>query len=807
MTKSIEITKQERARLGRDTMLQWAVKENKAKLKALRKEISEYLKTGKTTELEKLRQTIIRNTRKDLDKIKDLTDAERDKKAKEFADKVIRYVKENKDLNDVFFTSRVELGPEKAEKFKNNKEELLKQWIENNPKGDVEIIQDDPKYLALKNISDNKTRSSAFILLGLIEKFHGGRDVAMKLYKKGLKGNKFDLDVLRARFTKEKAKSTVGFYYGTRKIMWNFGKWTTDERQRKRIENAGFKCDHVKDPHSGTTDAYLVYVTGWWAWDQGEDNKNYFNNDEYTVEKGFLKKLRSGGGYGDEWMGKDIQTALTDKRNNLLKELKSAADENLPAGARDSGLTRDREGEVRQALLDLMKIPENVYKSKSSNTVLLWFKRNANKWVTLEKNKDESKNIHGLMQYLYGLGVGLFKYRYVPTQKKIYFIRIADAQLEKLWGKGGYIDIKDGKMVRKWNSYSLEKSKQIFRKEIIDNMTEAEINKEISFNKVRLSEGTRKEKLKITEGYLYKIRSHLPKNVEYNKLKESYIDKIQIKLKKYLLKRGYKGKEDLADDLATIRAEDIHEKIMRSIKDDDVLSKAIEDNEKEKLRISIDSSDVVEVKLFDINKAKKLKNWFKDKAESLKTTAKDISESTMDRLEKKLEKYFGPLAPVAMWVLDKFFKIKDAFVKMAKGGTSLVGGLVTSILGIKVSKDILKSKKITDEVIEKLPPKKKKYYKFKKQMYFSEDVDLKGKKIVIPKGKGIKPGKKFEVKITGIRDKVAVLPIKEKKGSLWGIFGRRKEEYRLKEREIIITDGTTIPEGTVIPKGAKIYKV
>lgn len=800
----MEITPQERAKLSKETLMHWYVKENNVKLKALRKEIGEALKTGAKSKIEKLKAVIISNTKEELKKQKGLTEAQRNTKAKAFAEKFIKYAKENKNFGDVFFTSRFEPGAESVKKSGDKKAELLNQWVNNNPKGDVEFIQDDPKYLALKEIHNQEDRSRAFILLGLIEKFHGGKEVAMKLYKKARKGNKIDLDVLREQFSKEKANSTVGFYYGTRKIVWNYDAWTTEYKMRKRIDKVGFKNEHTTDKKvSFARNAKLVHVKGWWSWDYDEDNKNYINGG-YYVEKDFLKKLR-GPGYGDEWMGKDINTALTGKRNNLLKEL-YRADQNVSAGKRDSGLSRDKEGEVRQALVDLMKVPGNVYESTAKTKVLLWFKKHSNEWATLDKN------IHGLMQFLFGQGVGLFKYRYVREKKKIFFIRIQDAPIDSSWGIGGEIDIKDGKIVRKWHSYGMEETKEMLKEEIIDDMSDKDIKKEIATNKVNAKEGTRLEKLNATDRIVYKLKKKLPKNVEYNRLKEGYIDKLEKRLKAYLLKHGYKNKEELAGELATIRAEHVQKGVIKFIEDDSVLNKAIEDNDKEKLTISIDTNDELKVDLFDKKKLSKLKNWAKQKAEGAKTTAGDIAESTMARFEKKLEKWLKPfglgfLAPVAVWVLDKVFKIGDVFKKMARGGTSLFGGLLTSVLGVKVLKDRLKSKKITEEIIEKLPPKKKQFYKFDKKMYFAENVQLKGKKIVIPSGKGIKPGKEFDVNVKGVRDKITIKPIEEKKGLLGRIFGsRRKEKYRLQESEIIISKGTTIPKGTVIPKGAKIYK-
>lgn len=797
MTNKVEITPQERARLSKETMLKWYNNQRKAKLKALRKEI---LKAHNSGKIDALKTIIISNTKADLKKHKKLTDAESLKRATEFANKLITLAIANKSFD--------QLAQSYATKKKGSKgDQLLDQWMKNNPDG-LKAVQPSPRYLVLKEITNRKDRTEFFMLLGMVEKLWS-KNEALALYNSCWNKSRtiYSFDKLREFFSRENTLGRTGFYYGTRIIRWDPVQSAYSATISLKEHSDSIKFDYEMETNwYGRFQQYKINVKGWWAHDtEGDTNKsNYVDDKGKNFEKDVLPLLRKQNkkGYGDEWLGRDFRTASKYVKDELRGTKK-------PIKRTDSGINDpEKEQKVLDALKKLTEEESEMYPSSIQRKIPAWFKKGGdkeNKWV----RPDEK--LVGYMVVLWGRGWGNNLFRYAPDENRIYFLRLDKINIPQHNAKFGFIKLKEGRAIE-WKYFPKMKDvKSKMKIEILDKIKDKnDVDEELATQKVKSSAGTYEEKLKATKGLAYLAVKKIKNKVfEHNKIKDNFINPLEKELVKKL-KGKYKDK--IARELAKIRAEHVEKTIRGQIEDNAALKQAVEENEREKLRIEINSADEVKVEIKDKKIARKWKNWAKQKAEGVKTTVGDLVEGTMARLESKIEKWlkplgFGFLAPAVVWAIDWVFKIGDAFKKMAKGGTSLIGGLFTSIFGVKLLKDKLRSKKITEEVIEKLPPKKKKFYKFSKKMYFAEDVKLKNKKIVIPSGKGINPGKEFDVNVKGVRDAVTVKPVEEKKGLLGGIFGRRnKEKYRLKDSEITLTKGTTIPKGTVIPKGAKIYK-
>lgn len=150
----------------------------------------------------------------------------------------------------------VEAKKKAAESLKKKKEGLLGYWQNNNPKGKIEAVEDDPKAVVFNEIRDPLRAKEAYMLMSLIEKFwedQGGLDLALRLYEKAKAGRKkaYDIDFkpfenfFRKGDHAGSSSDRLGFYYWASKNEW----YTYDDTSSK-------------DPDESGGSSYLVQCTG-----------------------------------------------------------------------------------------------------------------------------------------------------------------------------------------------------------------------------------------------------------------------------------------------------------------------------------------------------------------------------------------------------------------------------------------------------------------------------------------------------------------------------------------------------------------
>lgn len=768
-TKSKEkLTAHDKSILSRETILKWYRAKRLEKLRVLRDEIVSL----SASKRDALKAKVIENTKKELASHKQsLTPAQREAKAKEFANALFRFALSKKDLADF------------AQKFESQSkavgaDTLYKYWLENNKDKKLSVIEESPQYLATIHLKKSYVRREAFLLLGIIEKTWG-KEEALRIYKSCWKGDVFSLQPMWKYFTKEKAGSELGFYYGTRKIVFkpDFG-WGTyiDPRQWGELWKSG-------SPKREYT------LTGWWTVDYNEKSVN-----KYTSIKEIKKRLPNLNVKGDEWThSKFLYKAI----GAIKKEL------NTPQGKEgynDSGLTPKKEREVVELLEKQQSKARNLSASKARKDIFSWFKKQSkNVWI------QPSQEVVNLLSFAYGEGTGNYLYRYAPDMKRIYILPLQGADVKDKYF-GGYLVIKNGKLGKIWHARNQKKTKEVMTK-YIKTMSAKEINREIIDSRLKNENPediSQDVKLKRTAGMVSTLAG-VPKYSYYHKIDTDYYDVLEKKLKKALIKR--KISKDRAEELARIRVRYMKDKIDEIIENDEILTEALDEYDKVKLEIVVNSKDEIKVLLAD----SKIKQKFRDarkKAMDAETSASSIEGGVYSNLEKKVEKYFGPAAPVVMWILDKFFKVKEAIGKLFTKKGSPVAGMVLGALGVKVSKEKIGSLKMNQSRFDKLLKTGRKRKRIKRKMYFGEDVTLKGKELIIPKGKGIILEKSMPVYLKG-KGKFRAYPPQKKKGFSWnalvGRIGRTKYQY--KTHAIVIEEGVTIPKGTIIPKGAKIKRI
>lgn len=670
---------------------------------------------------------------------------------------------------------------ETAKKLRVDKEKLYDHWVKNNPKGTETPLEDDPKNLALHEIKVGSVRNEAYVLLGLVEKFLGGRQNAMELYKKAWSEKNFDIDTLRKYFTEERTKGVLGFYYGTNKRIQAWVK-----KHGKKLGMSHYRSwdpitmhadgsDYIKEVPGKNFSSTWIWnkkwnVTGWWTYD--ETPGDY---DEFTFS------------HDIQGATPKIITELKDEKNN------------------DSGLDFGQSKEVRTALVTLSKEPQEAFnKSVTKKDVLTWFKKNPDQWVKL----DES--ILGKMNFLFGRGAGFFKYRYVPEKNKIYFVAIDGTQLEKNWPKFGYLDIKKGELGDSRNGQEEEDFKKMIGKEVIAERTPEQIKNELNSYEALYGNSTSEAVLLApTAGILNSLlQKYKLIPVKYNLLNTNFYDKLQGFIKKELIDTK-KYSEDDAVKFANARIERLKKDVEAKIDEKkDILRQAVDDNSDVQLEIRIDTSDKIEVSLQDSKVEGRLKKAANATLGAVKS-AVDLAKEKYAEAQKKLKKWgiFGVL-------LDKWLNLKDSieeYYKTGKKGLFLM--IFGPIIGLKLGRGLIGSKTIDgNSTIEKLAKTKKGVLEDKRVI--NSEFKLSGYKIVIPKGMGIKPGAKFNVLLKGISGTQEADPNpkeEEKKGvDIGGLLGggeEKGEEFLYKTHEITINKNTTIPKGTIIPKGSKIVKV
>ena len=423
----------------------------------------------------------------------------------------------------------------------------------------------------------------------------------------------------------------------------------------------------------------------------------------------------------------------------------------------------------------------------------------ANRWVTL------SENIRHYMLRKYGERSGYYVYRYSPSRKRIYIMRIKGAALKSSTdGTAAKIDIKNGRL-GKWNGY--RDGMNFLKADLLDEMDPVDVEKElVDFKGEENPQSlTDAQKLIRTKGAVNGL-SGVPGNVSYKKLDKDYLNVVKKKLIDSL-KPKLGGKK--AEEYAKLRIKSLRKSIEAAIDEKkDTIRKAIEDDSSIKIEISVDDEDKVEV---NFAKAKdKIK--YSKLAEKAKDAAKKGNiDKLADQKTKAILKKMGPLGTIL-----KFFGVdlKEDMLKYLKTGKkSAALWIATSLASVELGRRVLRGKGISStKALEKLAKKNDGVLK-KDQEITKRDLALKDYKITIPKGKGIKLSKTFVANGETLDEKAAEKKDsdgKKKKKSFFSFFSFGKsssDKFIYKDKEIVIAKNDTIPEGTVLPKGAKIEKV
>lgn len=755
-----KLSAQDKSNLSRETILAWYRAKRHEKLKMLREEIVSL----SAEKREELKAKIIENTKKELAlHKKELTPVQRQEKAKEFAETLFKFALTRQDLS--------ELAKKYEEQSKHTgAENLYKAWLESK---EFSPKKESPRYLAMMHLNKSLVRKEAFLLLGLIEKYWD-RDEAMKVYESCWNKDVFSLQPLWKFFTKEKAGSMLGFYYGSRDIrIYKGGFWVDYSITHKYI------FSHWK---SRTYNTFTI--TGWWTVDDDEEEVNNIKGDSYAPVKylGTAKKKLQGGGYGDEYSGEQF---LYKSLEHINREFASSA---------DSGVEGEKV-KIGKDINDFKKEIDGASSGKAREAILKWFKdQPKNEWV------QPSQETLNLLAIMYGEGVGNYMYRYVPEKNKIYILPLKKAKVEDKHF-GGYIEIKNESLGRIWHSLDAENTKKLMI-EYIGTIDSKAVEREITDRKLR-EDGSSIDspaQLKRTAGMVAGLEG-IPSTVEYNELEKGYLELIEKKIKAELI--GKKVPESKAAEIASLRVKQMREKIKNLIEEDELIKEAIDEDEKVKLEIKVDGNDEIKVSIHESGIRKKLLEA-REKAEEAETSISSVEGGTYKKLEEKVEKYFGPAAPFIMWFLEKTFKIKESIGKFISGTGGPFMGAFLSAIGIKSAKETVGSRKMTQDKFNKLLRSDRKSVEIKSKMIFDEDVKLKNLQLTIPEGNGIFLERSMPVYLKG-KGKFTAHPEEKKKG--WSVFSRLGGgKYQYKDSEIVIEDGVTIPRGTIIPKGAKIKR-
>ena len=745
----------EKEKLSRETILAWYRAQRREKFEGLK----DAIKQASWDEREKLKKLIVDNTKRELKQHKNLTEAELNKQANDFADELVSAAVKNENIEAVVQKYEVFGGAV-------NKEALINYWVANNPDSKIKATEESPKYLAMKEIRDSLIKKEVFILIGIIEKYWNRKE-ALDAYKNSWVGGTFKTAKLYEFFSKDNSRDKVGFYFGTRKITW--------EPERSFTTKAR--------PDNWFRDKKKTFsVKGWWVKNEEQKDVNTFEGE--TDFKKVLEKLK-----GDKWAGADT----------FLKGL-SKITSNLEGVSNKTGIPTSDAAKLKKFISDCETESRSMENTKVKKEIIDWFKAKPHdKWTAL------TPNIAGRMVFLYGEGCGNYMYRYSAKQKRIYIIRIDGEKVEDKY-YGGYIDLKKDEM-QEWNSLDEKNTKRMFD-DLGDKMTQDQVSAELVDYRLKDEKPQaipESQKLIRTKGLAAAVMAS--QSVEYENLQKNYLDKLTEKLKAELVKRGMN--EEKALDIAKLRTDEVKKEIEARIEEDSAIKEALDKNPKAKIEIKINENDEVSIKLTDVKLLQRIKAKLKA-AEDAKTSPDAIHKNAMAQLEKKVEKIFGPATPVVMWILDKVFKLKDGVKKIATGGKSLGASILTTLLGVKVGKDMIGAKKLSESDFEKMPPKNKKDLTLDKKIVFGCDVTLKNKKIVIPKGKGIKAGGKIKLKLDN-RFEVGFDPNKGTSTSKFDFKNLmakfKKSENAYKDNEITIMPDTVVPKDTIIPKGARIERV
>jgi len=521
--------------------------------------------------------------------------------------------------------------------------------------------------------------------------------------------------------------------------------------------------------------------------------RKFFSDNEAKTELGVYWNIKK-----HVWTVYDNRTKVNDVPVGLYLHLNWGK---VKAGLKKPGVEylvgSNRRTEVSSFIETQTKNIEMSDKDRTKKVIVWANKEAVGKWQALP---DE---IRHYMHTMYGKRTGYYVYRYNPSKKRLYAMRIESSNLQATDGTAAYMDVKNGEFGN-WEGY--RDGDKFLEKEFIGEMSPVDIEKELLDFKGKEAPGSlsKTQKLLRTSGMISKL-SGIPSRFSYSKLNKDYLEPIEGKLiKKLKLTIGV----SLAKEFAKLRVKELKDSITKYIDSKpDTLKKAIEDKPDIKLNVSIDSDDKVEVKFSKIGDRIKYKGLAK---EAKKLAGGAGLKGLIDQKSDELTKGLGPLAGFLKWFdidlkndVEKYYKTgkKSIFLTIAGMFASVdIGRRIIRGKNIKSIKDLEKLAKKNNGILSK-------DYRFKKE------VVLSGYQIVIKKGKnmGIKPGSPFTIDVKG-EGSVLASPAKKKKQkggvSFLSLFGSKKSnKFVLEDKDITITNGTKIPNGTVIPKGAKIEKV
>lgn len=625
-----------------------------------------------------------------------------------------------------------------AERLKKDKGELLDKWKHNNKEKAIEAIDDDPKTVALKSISNPRRAREAYLLISLMEETWG---------KEGLKKAKEFLKLgLQA-----KPGADIDF------------KWF----------NEFFSWEKYKD---GTYRQYNVpYKLGFYY---HLSNHNWWTIDVVKEKKGDEKDEDSG------------HTYLLDAIGHIDKEF----NQDRGKGMNDSGLTDEQQTKRLKVLKDgfeqSAKLLENQESGLGKKTID-WFKKNADgQWKPLPKEMIGSFNV------AIGIGVGKYLYRYDESQKRIYTILIEGQKPDPKLGIGGYMKIENDK-IGKWNSFD---DFNKFKMELIDKMEAEQVERELGREKLQAGETVSKDEMLMqTAGMLNKIKGLSEASPTFHDLNK-YYDDIKAKLEPAVKKE--KGITKNLDAIIKARVDEVKKLVEAAIAKDEDLQEAEKKHPEEKLRIRIDSDDKVTVEFSNPLKRKALRearSKVKDAETSVEGITESKMKEVREKMKKGI---LGSLTQIPLFggfikgYIEKFFK--DGIPKLLRGESAPITTMLLGIAGVSITPALLGAKKYDSKKFEGLlaglfKNDQMKEVDHKKKFTLTEAHKLKGYSIVIPKGKGVTLKKGAVLEADGG-------PLKgegpKKKGKMpWA----SSEEHEVgKDQEIVIKDGTTIPAGTII---------
>ncbi|MBU1446617.1 hypothetical protein KKD70_05145 [Patescibacteria group bacterium] len=687
---------------------------------------------------------------------------------------------------------------------RDSKENQLVEYWRNDKKAEkkreLEKMIPDPKALAVYELEgDIKVMQETRLLLMLIEKYLPGRDLtgrdlSYKLYQdaraKGKeKGKLIDLDVLRERFigwpnTAERSKNELQSQgkYGSSAIK-ELGFYYLPEPRKTYVDvNWGF-------------DKQGVMPAGWYTWDNDKNSHDewhgkFLSQNLHSVTESaptLTKRDLSNGLY------KGLPSEYNDGAG-ILEEIKAA----------DSGLEAKRKEALGKDIIDLDK--EN--------------QQFITRGVGIKKQKEDLfKNLTKLAQgkfivpnaalisqlnVLFGPNSVNYQYRYIPEQNRVYCL-----SFNKGMYKDAYIEVdKDSKLIGKWVEYDSNGS---LSKDLFKDMSVEKFSKEYLDAKIQntsLDSVDKDDQLNQTRGMLSQLNIYKTfKKVEYNDL-DKHLSLVKNEL---MLKLKDKVGDVKANTLAQLRIDDFKAKINVKIEADAKLKLAIKETPTLQLKLNVKSNDDVEV---GFGESKQLEKFTK-KAEALRQKGEETAESFADKKyldvsDKIASKFPGFMGVAVKWILDNVIDLKKGIGKLAKGESAPMTSMALSMFGIGgigALKAGFRSKEVDQKAFDELLNPKAKELVLKKKLVFKNNVRLDGKKIIIPKGKGVLPGAQFSVDVQGVGRVDAMQSKQEDKGGkkFWEM--KKKAEYQFKDNEIIIQPGTEIPKDTVIPSGAKIVRV